>query len=821
MIRSGKLKLRQEPPGKEGFVLVGGEDRTIVVAGADDSGTLYGCLELADRVRAAGALPTELNVTEAPVFTFRGPCIGMQRTELVYDNTAYDFPYTEEVFPFFYDKEHWRRYLDFLVENRMNTLYLWNGHPFTSLLELPKYPEAREVSQEQLTKNIEMFGWLTREADRRGIWVVQNFYNVHISHPLARAHKVPFHQSRPAEISKQYMRYCVSEFVRHYPNVGVMLCLGEPLSNRYDKDWMCQVIIPGVKDGMKQLGLTEEPPIILRHHSTPFKEVLPAARKLYDNIYTMRKWTSEGLLSNNPRGEDPRIQKLLAKLGKGNMINVQQLANLEPFRWGSPSFVQTCMQNARKMGAIGLHLYPLRTWEWPITADKVEPPLLQIDRDWIWFAAWARYAWNPDRDHRAEREHWVGRLVDKYGTRRAAEKILDAYQAAGPCQGMLLGRFGITAGGRQCFALGMLMTQLVNPQRYGLSPRLSAWYAPEGERLEEWAEREWNAQEHHGETPPQVAEMAERHAARAVAAVEAARPHVRKNREEFDRLANDMHCIEVLSRCYGAKARAAMHVLLYKHSRDVAQLDRAVPFLDEGLRHYRRLVELTNPTYRAACALHWPGRKIPFQPSMQRPYKHWRDCLPAYEQEVANFKRNLASLKAATVPATAGAEHKPLPPAPVKLLSPNCETFEVKPGAKLFTDRGHVIKDVAAELRGLQGIRISYGAGKRDGVRVEFELPEPATILVGFLRGENPRYAKPPEWEWEVVLSRAVLVDDFPRIDVSAHPFPAGRSDVDFGRGNYVILGFIKASQSLEQRVVFGPMMSVDKLFETNAGVPQ
>ena len=31
-----------------------------------------------------------------------------------------------------------------LVENRMNSLYLWNGHPFASLVKLEEYPFAVE-----------------------------------------------------------------------------------------------------------------------------------------------------------------------------------------------------------------------------------------------------------------------------------------------------------------------------------------------------------------------------------------------------------------------------------------------------------------------------------------------------------------------------------------------------------------------------------------------------------------------------------------------------------------------------------------------------
>lgn len=39
-----------------------------------------------------------------------------------------------------------------LVENRMNSLYLWNGHPFASLVKLEEYPFAVEVDEETFKK---------------------------------------------------------------------------------------------------------------------------------------------------------------------------------------------------------------------------------------------------------------------------------------------------------------------------------------------------------------------------------------------------------------------------------------------------------------------------------------------------------------------------------------------------------------------------------------------------------------------------------------------------------------------------------------------
>ncbi len=162
------------PQAEEAFLIRQIGD-TWIVTGSDASGVLYGELELADRIRAAQALPSGIDDMEHPALKLRGTCIGMQKPEITYEGAEYDYPYTPQNFPFFYDKEEWIKYLDMLAEERYNALYLWNGHPFTSLLKLPKYPEAQELPTPQLGQNIALFKWLTAEADKRGIWILQGF----------------------------------------------------------------------------------------------------------------------------------------------------------------------------------------------------------------------------------------------------------------------------------------------------------------------------------------------------------------------------------------------------------------------------------------------------------------------------------------------------------------------------------------------------------------------------------------------------------------------------------------------------------------------
>src|SRR5690606_14361328 len=317
--------------------------------------------------------------------------VGLQKPYYLPGRTVYEYPYTPETFPWFYDKQLWIEYLDMMVENRYNSLYLWNGHPFASLVRLKDYPEAVEVSDEDFKKNEEMFRFLTEEADKRGIWVIQMFYDIIVSKPFAEKRGIATQdRNRPIipEIA-DYTRKSIAAFVEKYPNVGLLVTLGEAMEGvgQDDIDWFTKTIIPGVQDGLKAIGQTTEPPIVLRAHDTDAPRVMKESLPLYKNLYTMAKYNGEALTTYTPRGSWAELHRSLSRSGNVHIENVHILANLEPFRYGSPDFIQKSVQAMHSIyEANGLHLYPQASyWDWPYTADKTKERLLQVDRDWMWY----------------------------------------------------------------------------------------------------------------------------------------------------------------------------------------------------------------------------------------------------------------------------------------------------------------------------------------------------------------------------------------------------------------------------------------------------
>ncbi|OXM87988.1 hypothetical protein [Paenibacillus rigui] len=825
------LLYHSETPQGEGFYLASCPGSLTIVSGGSDSGLLYGCLELAQRIRTAGKLSDHIAYGDAPKFALRGPAIGLQKTTVEPPRLTYEYPITPGRFPWFYDRALWLDFLDMMLEQRCNIFYLWTGHPFASLVRLEDYPEALEVTDEEFALNVDTFRWVAEEADKRGIWVVLNFYNIHIPLPFAEKHGLKQHQPKPLPLTSDYYKKSIAAFVRSFPNVGLMVCLGEALQGQiYGVEWFNDTILAGVLEGLKDLNLKEKPPIILRSHAIEPQKVIEAALPLYPNLYTEAKYNGESLTTYTPRGKWLDIHNKLGSMQSVHIVNVHILANLEPFRYGAPSFIQKSMQAAKyRLKANGLHLYPLFFWDWPFAPDKVEPRLRQLDRDWIWFACWFRYAWNPDRDPQAERHFWSTVLAGRYGSVEAGEAILDAYEASGECAPKLLRRFGITEGNRQTMSLGMTMSQLTNPERHMPWPDLWESQAPQGERLEEYVVRELAREPHVGETPPEIIAEVEAHARQAVDAIERARGSVVSNVEEFERLAADMHALQYMVDVYTHKVRAAMLILTYKHTvrgeffEQLSLLEQAALHLEQSLSSYRKLTELTETTYLFANSMQTPQRKVPIRNGLE--FGHWKQCLPVYEAELNQFRLHLQELQQGTLPEALKHVKEPILPyrqAPFKLLSDNAELFRVEKGSTVFTDGDIHIVSGAEELHELTGIRFSQMQAGLQGIAIEIELEQPSQVLIGYFNNKDQQWLQAPSLEenthaddmggYAPILRKGLRLYAYPSVNVHAFQYEAGRHTLDFGRGAFLILGVVSNDQVMKVRDVEHKNDGIDTL---------
>lgn len=811
----------------EGFTLVR-KGKKVRVIGNDGAGAIYGVNKLLELLQEDPTLSQLTTIREVPQMKLRGACVGLQKTVYLPGHRVYEYPYTPENFPWFYDKQLWIRYLDLLAENNMNTVYLWNGHPFASLVKLKDYPFAPEVDDATMQKNQEMFGFLVDEADRRGIRVIQMFYNIILSKPFADHYGLKTQdRNRPiTPLIADYTRKSIAAFVEKYPRVGFLVCLGEAMSGiDTDIKWMTETVIPGIKDGLKASGRTDTPPIILRNHDTDGPAVLKASLPLYPNIYTMNKYTGESLTTYEPGGPWGETHRMLAAAAPIHIDNVHILANLEPWRWSSPAFTQKAVQAMHRVHhSKGLHLYPQASyWDWPYTADKLQDGrrLLQIDRDWMWYRAWGRYAWNCERG--ADQTYWKEQLADYYGIDTiSAGQLLRAYDEAGEIAPKLLRRFGITEGNRQTLLLGMTMGELVNPYKYTIYPGFYESCGPEGEKLIEYVEKEWKHLPHTGELPLDIVEQCAQHGIEAEHAVDLLVANPTRHADEFERVRKDMKFYRMFAAAFRSKVIAAQQVLNYKWSQDIKYLDKAVQYMELSQNWWNILSAATQDAYLYANSMQTAQRRIPVGGDGGK-MKTWSELATVYQAELDALKENIIKLKNPVEKANENI--LPAQPASVKLFAKNTQLITLKKGAIIFENRPDTpVDSVAPELIGLQALVLNRDTTRIVGTTIEFESDKPVKLLVGLFKDDDSKWAKAPKLEIdatgneygqaEPLLTNAISIVQMPKVNIHQYTLPAGRQTLHLPKGILMVAGFTDSIIKQRDCGLNGPSGEVDWLFQ-------
>jgi hypothetical protein len=264
----------------------------------------------------------------------------------------------------------------------------------------------------------------------------------------------------------------------------------------------------------------------------------------------------------------------------------------------------------------------------------------------------------------------------------------------------------------------------------------------------------------------------------------------------FRRLRNDMYCYSALANFYAAKAEAALHVLRYSYSNDIADLQKALAPLQTSVDQFRALTRIAAPAYRYANSMQTAQRKIPIRGANGR-YITWQELLPLYVDELQHFKTHLDSLKTAT--GTPAPAPQPLEPANVQ---GTWDTYALDSGAHPFADSNATIREVTPVLKNGKGIRQITTLQHTQGTRITFTSTEPVELLIGFFNKKSSAFTPPPQLETDASandygqaeprITNALVIAGMPPVNIHAWSFPAGTHTLELGKGICLVLGFVK-----------------------------
>jgi len=604
--------------GAEGYRISVLADGTAQVAGGDETGLMYGGLEVAEMCRLGALAATE----GRPAVAKRGLKINVPldaRTPSYSD--AGDA--ARHNIPEMWSPDFWQTLLDEMARHRFNVLTLWNLHPFPSLVRVPEFPEValddvmrgrqpydvadgrfgrdlipdkyfidlEVVCRLNMDEKIAFWREVMQHARDRGIevyWFTWNLY----AYGAAGKHGITHDQTDPVTVA--YYRASVRELIRTYPLLaGIGITAGERLSARTDEydaeSWLRMTYGEGIRDALR--GEPGRPfRLIHRYHDTAsdkIREMWAEPPCTFDLSY---KYAVAHMYSHPA---PPFVRPVLAELPPGQCLWLTvRNDDLHSFRWGDPVFAREFVRALPGPGQLVGFYLGADGYTWGrefMSTEPDEPRQLIIQKHWFSFLLWGRLSYDPS----VSDERFAALLANRFPEVEGG-KLLRLLASAGRIVPQV-NRFywndidlkwfpeGCSSHPTFEWAVGGYHTvrHLVDGQAMPGAGVLS---------IHEWLTRP----DAPGQTPPEVVGALREHATTALRLIGEIGPVTDK---ELRLTLGDQAAMAHLGLYYADKIAAAIELAHFDRTRGSSHPAAAVQLLESALVHWKDYAAITSRQY--------------------------------------------------------------------------------------------------------------------------------------------------------------------------------------------------------------------------------
>ncbi len=398
------------------------KEKSYWVIGGDVNGAMYGGLQLAENINLYNTQKAFNNV-QHPDMLKRGVKwnIPFDKRSPTYYNSGFsenDFTgtSTKMAVEHVWDLDFWSNMFDELARHRYNAISLWTLHPFTSMINMPEYPEVAIQNIEgfngfsktmSIDEKIVFWKKVMTLAKNRGFEFYIYNWNIY-TYGATGKYGIDNNPTNPNTI--KYMRKCMTQLLETYPDLtGFGITAGEnmvPLSNKEEADWTWATYGEGVLDFAKAHPKRKFT-FIHRYHDAGGAEVAANFKPLIDlpnvqfdfsfkyavaHIYSVTK--PEWIRTRN--GDVP---KQLIDLNLKTWIELRN-DSFYYLHWGDPDFVKEYLGGFPEkertfrgffMGSDGIS----PTYDFTSKANWPKGKL-EMQRTWYTWMLWGRLAYNPN-----------------------------------------------------------------------------------------------------------------------------------------------------------------------------------------------------------------------------------------------------------------------------------------------------------------------------------------------------------------------------------------------------------------------------------------
>ncbi len=434
-----RIQIRIQSLGKppESFSIQRTDSDTILIAGQDAAGAMYGGLEVAELIRIGG-LDAIQDLQQSPYMAMRGTKFNIPldvRTPSYTDPCDSAQQNIAEMWSF----DFWKNYIDSLASHRYNFISLWNLHPFPSLVKVPDYPDVALDDVQRSTVEWEEY----YSGTGTGFDAPEIINNVEILKRMTIAEKIAFWQkvmrygkernvdfyfvtwntfingtggkygitdSVDNATTVDYFRKSVKQMFLTYPDLaGIGLTPGENMrseptgpraSSEKKEDWLFATYGQGVLDAAAALP-DRKMTLIHRQHMSGALEIADRFRPLLDHktvdfIFSFKYAKAHVMSCTTQPYHEGFVQDIQSR---GDLKTIWTLRNDDNyyFRWGAPDFVREFIQNIPYDVSRGFY-YGSDQYIWGrefLSLDPETPRQLEVDKHWYHWMLWGRLGYNP------------------------------------------------------------------------------------------------------------------------------------------------------------------------------------------------------------------------------------------------------------------------------------------------------------------------------------------------------------------------------------------------------------------------------------------
>lgn len=412
----------------EGFSIRIDKQKKIWVVGADDPGLMYGVFDLTEQIKLAGLDKIE-ETNQNPYMPVRGVKFNIPldvRTPTYTDPSEVCQQNISEM----WSLDFWKEYIDTLARDRFNMISLWNLHAFPSMIRVPEYPDVALADVRRTTMPIDRF-WEVGNGEKypsllentellRKMSIEEKIAHWQKVMRYAKERNIDFYlmqwnifdfgidgkygitEKPDNPVTKDYFRKSVKQMLITYPDLaGIGLTVGENMADypsEVKEAWAFDTYGKGVLDAL-ELFPGRKLTFIHRLHQGQVKNIEKQFAPLIENenihfIFSFKYAEAHIMSSTNQPYSNEFVKEIK---GKKTIWTLRNDDNYY-FRWGAPGFLREFIKNIPYDVSQGFY-YGSDGYVWGreiLAKNPKTPKELEAKKHWYHWMSMGRLGYNPD-----------------------------------------------------------------------------------------------------------------------------------------------------------------------------------------------------------------------------------------------------------------------------------------------------------------------------------------------------------------------------------------------------------------------------------------